>query len=191
MQTLPLYVLDTYHWSSLGAGLVFLPLTIPSVLSIPIAHFVRNFAPRTVVVTGFFLMAVPMVSLRWTQENTIHHEIVLISLLFVVGVCLTTAQAIIMGDVSNAVRKIETLHGITEEKSSGQARGYALCNMAFAAGQTLGPMAGGFIKHGLGWGFLTLVLGILCLVAGLSSFFSMSAVPQIDGNKVKVDNNEC
>ncbi|CAI7610852.1 unnamed protein product [Penicillium palitans] len=182
MQTLPLYVLDTYHWSSLGAGLVFLPLTIPSVLSIPIAHFVRHFVPRTVVVTGFFLMAIPMVSLRWTQANTIHHEIVLISLLFIVGVCLTTVQAIIMGDVSNAVRKIESLHGITEEKSSGQARGYALCNMAFAAGQTLGPIAGGFIKHELGWGFMTLVLGILCLVAGLSSFFSMSAAPEIDGN---------
>ncbi|KAF4765126.1 hypothetical protein HAV15_003972 [Penicillium sp. str.  len=144
--TLPLYVLDTYHWSSLGAGLVFLPLTIPSVLSIPIAHFVRHFVPRTVVVSGFFLIAIPMISLRWTQANTIDHEIGLISLLFVVGVCLTTVQAIIMGDVSNAVRKIESLHGITEEKSSGQARGYALCNMAFAAGQTLGPIAGGFIN---------------------------------------------
>ncbi|KAJ5528526.1 hypothetical protein N7527_001919 [Penicillium freii] len=189
--TLPLYVLDTYHWSSLGAGLVFLPLTIPSVLSIPIVHSVRYFMPRKVVVTGFFLMAVPMVSLRWTQANTTHHKTALISLLFVVGVCLATVQAIIMGDVSNAVRKIESFHGITEEKSSGQARGYALCNMAFAAGQTLGPVAGGFLKHELGWGFMTLVLGILCLVAGLSSFFSMSAAPQVDGNEVKVDDNEC
>ncbi|KAJ6103634.1 hypothetical protein N7486_003856 [Penicillium sp. IBT 16267x] len=175
--TLPLYVLDTYHWSSLGAGLIFLPMTIPSVLSIPIAHFVRHFVPRTVVMIGFFLMAVPMVSLRWTQENTIHHEIALISLLFIIAVCLTTVQAIIMGDVSNAVRKIESLNGIAEESSSGQGRGYALCNMAFAAGQTLGPMGGGFIKQELGWGFMTLVLGILCLVAGLSSFFSISEAP--------------
>ncbi|KAJ6119103.1 hypothetical protein N7471_013054 [Penicillium samsonianum] len=188
--TLPLYVLDTYHWSSLGAGLVFLPMTIPSVLSISIAHFVRHFSPRAVVVTGFFVMAVPMVSMRWTQANTIQHEIALVSLLFVVGVCLTTVQAIIMGDVSNAVRRIESLHGITEEKSSGQGRGYALCNMAFAAGQTLGPMAGGFIKRELGWGFMTLVLGILCLVAGLSSFFFMSAAPpKIE--KGKANENDC
>lgn len=140
--------------------------------------------PRTVVVTGFVLMAVPMVSLRWTQANTIHHEIALVSLLSVVGLCLTTVQAIIMGDVSNAVRKIESLHGITEEKSSGQGRGYALCNMAFAAGQTLGPLAGGLIKHKLGWGFMTLVLGTLCLVAGLSSFFSMSSAPEADTKRV-------
>ncbi|KAJ5423432.1 hypothetical protein N7491_008648 [Penicillium cf. griseofulvum] len=169
--TLPLYVLDTYHWSSLGAGLVFLPMTIPSVLSISITHFIRHFSPRAVVVTGFVVMAVPIVSLRWTQGNTIHHEITLASLLFIIGVCLTTIQAIIMGDVSNAVRRIESLHGITGEKSGGQGRGYALCNMAFAAGQTLGPIAGGFIKRELGWGFMTLVLAVLCLVAGLPSFF--------------------
>lgn len=188
MQTLPLYVLDTYNWSSLGAGLVFFPMTIPSVLSIPIAHFVRHFLPRTIVVTGFFLMALPTVSLRWTQENTTHHEIALFFLLFIVGVCLTTVQAIIMGYVPNAVRKIESLHGITEGKGSGQARGYALCNMAFAAGQTLGPMAGGFITRELGWGWMTLVLGILCLVAGLLSLYSMSVdPPEADNNKVNPD----
>ncbi|KAJ5890226.1 hypothetical protein N7504_011036 [Penicillium tannophilum] len=183
--TLPLFVLDTYHWSSLGAGLIFLPMTIPSILSTPIAHFVRRFVPRTIVMTGFFLMAIPMVSLRWTQEDTIHHEVALISLLFIIAVSVTTVQAIIMGDVSNAVRNIESLHGITEEDSSGQGRGYALCNMAFAVGQTLGPIGGGIIKHELGWGFMTLVLGILCLVAGISSFFSISAAaPQADTGEV-------
>ncbi|KAJ5457261.1 hypothetical protein N7530_012535 [Penicillium desertorum] len=187
--TLPLYVLDTYHWSSLGAGLVFLPLTIPSVISIPIAHFVRHFMPRTVVVTGFLLMAVPMISLRWTEANTVHHQVAIISLLFIVGICLTTVQAIIMGDVSNAVRKIESLYGISEENSSGLGRAYALCNMAFAAGQTLGPMAGGFIKRELGWGVMTLVLGILCLVAGLSSFFSMLTAPPKKG-KNKANEND-
>lgn len=135
-------------------------------------------------------MAVPMASLRWTQENTIHHEIALVFMLVGVGVCLATVQAIIMGDVSNAVRKIERLHGIMEEKSSGQGRGYALCNMAFAAGQTLGPMAGGFIKRELGWGSMTLVLGILCLLAGLSSFFSISAAPT-KADRIKVIENEC
>lgn len=139
--------------------------------------------------TGFLLMAVPMISLRWTQGNTIHHEVALISLLFIIAVSVTAVQAIIMGDVSNAVRKIESSHGITEENSSGQGRGYALCNMAFAVGQTLGPIGGGFIKHELGWGSMTLVLGILCLVAGISSFFSISAAAPQD-NAGEVDEND-
>jgi MFS family permease len=145
--------------------------------------------PRTVVVTGFFLMAIPMISLRWTEANTVHHQVAIISLLFIVGICLTTVQAIIMGDVSNAVRKIESLYGISEENSSGLGRAYALCNMAFAAGQTLGPMAGGFIKRELGWGVMTLVLGILCLAAGLSSFFSMLTAPPKKG-KNKANEND-
>ncbi|CAG8048267.1 unnamed protein product [Penicillium nalgiovense] len=188
--TLPLYVLETYHWSSLGAGLVFLPLSLPYIPSIPITHFVRHFMPRTVVVTGFFLMAVPMISLRWTEANTVHHQVAIISLLFLVGVSLTTVQAIIMGDFSNAVRKIESLHGITEENSSGLGRAYALCNLAFAAGQTLGPIAGGFIKLELGWGSMTLVLGILCLTAGLSSFFSMLPAPKKGKNRANENDVE-
>lgn len=38
---------------------------------------------------------------------------------------------------------------------------------------------------------MTLVLGILCLVAGLSSFFSMSTAPEVDGNNVKVSDDGC
>lgn len=188
LQTLPLYVIDTYHWSSTGAGFVFLPLTIPSVLSIPITHFVRHFRPRVVVMIGFLLMAIPMASLRWTQANTRSHETVLVILLFVIGVCLAPVQAIIMGDVSNAVRKIEVRYGITDEKSSGQGRGYALCNVAFAAGQAVGPLVGGFIKHGLGWGAMTMALGILGVIASVTSFFSISASPP-DSDKASGD--EC
>lgn len=126
---------------------------------------------------GFLLMAIPMASLQWTQANTRSHEIVLVVLLFIIGVCLASVQAIIMGDVSNAVRKIEVCHGITDEKSSGQGRGYALCNMAFAAGQAVGPLVGGFIKHGLGWGAMSMALGILGVVASITSSFSISTAP--------------
>jgi MFS family permease len=161
----------------MGAGFVFLPLTIPSVLSIPIAHFVRRLKPRMIVVTGFVIMTIPMMCLRWTQANTARHETFLVTLLFIIGVCLATVQAIIVGDVSNAVRRIERLYGISDEKSSGQGRGYALCNMAFAAGQAVGPIAGGYIKHALGWSVMTLFLGSLCLVAAGTSFFSISPEP--------------
>lgn len=188
VQTLPLYVVDTYSWSSMGAGLVFLPLTIPSVLSIPITHFVRHFRPRIVVMAGFLLMAVPIVSLRWTQANTFSHEGILITMLFIIGICLASVQAIIMGDVSNAVRRIEKLYGVTDEKSSGQGRGYALCNMAFAAGQAVGPVAAGFIKHRFSWSAMSLFLGFLCLITSIASFFSVSTTLP-DGENVS--ENEC
>ncbi|KAJ5899991.1 hypothetical protein N7495_004735 [Penicillium taxi] len=176
MQTLPLYVMKTYHWTSIGAGFVFLPVTIPSFLSISVVHYTRHFKPRNIVLTGFLLMVVPTIALRWTHTNTIKHEVILVCLLFVIGMCMTTVQAITMGDVPHAVQKITDLHGISDE-SSGQGRAYAFCNMAFAAGQAVGPVLGGLAKHKLGWGFMTMLLAFLCLIAGILSYFSTSATP--------------
>lgn len=33
LQTLPLVVQDKFHWSSLGSGLIFIPLSLPTFLS--------------------------------------------------------------------------------------------------------------------------------------------------------------
>ena len=90
---------------------------------------------------------------------------------------MNTLQALTMAEVSNAVRKIETRHGFTEEDSSGQGRGYAFCNIAFAAGQFIGPILGGLSKSGLGWGVMTLTLAAMCLVAGIPSVFFISVIP--------------
>ncbi|KAJ5923968.1 hypothetical protein N7466_008155 [Penicillium verhagenii] len=176
--TLPLFVMDTYHWSSLGAGFIFLPLTVPAILSILVVHYTRHCKPRNIVMTGFFLMVLPMATLRWTQVNSVKHESLLVSMLFIIGLCITTVQAITIGNIPNAVQRIVSLYGITE-KGSGEGRGYAFCNMAFAGGQAVGPVLGGIVKQKLGWSSMTLVLGGLCLVAGVISFFSISADPNL------------
>ena len=45
------------------------------------------------------------------------------------------------------------------------ARAYSLFNMAFARGQFLGPILGGFVKVRCGWQGMSLVLGLLCFLA--------------------------
>ncbi|KAJ5646049.1 hypothetical protein N7490_002421, partial [Penicillium lividum] len=172
--TLPLYVMETYNWTSMGAGFVFIPLTVPAILSIAIAHYTRKLKPRTIVMIGFLLMAVPMLALRWTQGNTIKHESLLVCMLLIIGICVTTVQAITIGTVPNAIQKIEGLYGVTE-KGSGQGRGYAFCNMAFAGGQAIGPVLAGLLKHKVGWAGMTLSLAGLCFFAGILAFFSTPA----------------
>lgn len=162
--------MDTYGWSSLGAGLVFLPLTLPSILSVPLGSRAGRFGPRNVVALGFALMVVPIIALRWTQMDKLEHEILLCFLLLIIGLTMTTVQAVTMAEVSNAVRRIDARHGICEE-NSGQGQGYAFCNMAFAAGQFIGPVVGGLSKSQVGWGSMTLILGILCLISGIPPFF--------------------
>lgn len=162
--------MNTYGWSSLGAGLVFLPMTLPSILSVPLGYRASRFGPRNVVALGFILMVVPIIALRWTQKDTLAHESLLCFLLLLIGMTMTTVQAVIMAEVSNAVRRIEARHGISEE-NSGQGQGYAFCNVAFAAGQFIGPVVGGVSNSKVGWPSMTLILGILCLIASVPPFF--------------------
>lgn len=68
--------------------------------------------------------------------------------------------------------------GVFGEKSP-VAQAYALFNMAFAAGQLLGPILAGGVRVQAGWGVMTLVLGLLC---------GVTAVPiaLFSGRKVRV-----
>lgn len=111
-----------------------------------------------------------MIALRLTESNDKTHQILLIILLSILGPCLTTSQALTMAEVSNAVHEIEEKHGTGETQGSGMGRGYAFCNMAFAAGQFVGPVLGGFSKGHLGWGAMTIILAGLCLISGVPAF---------------------
>lgn len=111
-----------------------------------------------------------MIALRWTEADNLNQQILFIGLLFVLGLCLTAGQALTMAEVSNAVLDIEEKHGASESEGSGMGRGYAFCNMAFAAGQFIGPVLGGMSKGQLGWGAMTLILAGLCLLAGVPAF---------------------
>lgn len=122
-----------------------------------------------------------MIALRWTQGNTLNYEMLFVGLLLIIGFFVNALQALTMAEVSNAVRNIEARHGFTEEDSSGQGRGYAFCNIAFATGQFIGPILGGLSKSGLGWGVMTLTLAVMCLVAGIPSVFFTSVIPAKEG----------
>jgi len=51
------------------------------------------------------------------------------------------------------------------------AQAYALFNMAFAAGCTLGPLLAGFLVEQEGWSTMAWVLALLSAVAAVPTFF--------------------
>ncbi|OJJ40654.1 hypothetical protein ASPWEDRAFT_22816 [Aspergillus wentii DTO 134E9] len=167
--TLPLFTRETYGWSSTGAGLVFLPLTIPSFLSIPLSKHARRYGCRKVVAIELILSFFPIVALRFTEPDSPHNQILFMALLTLIGFFMTTAQAFVMTEVSDAIREIEVLLGVQSGKSSGMGTGYAFCNMAMATGQFIGPVLAGSTKLGLGWGMMAFILGGINCAVGLLS----------------------
>lgn len=72
---------------------------------------------------------------------------------------MTTSQAQVMAEVSDAVREIEEAHGVNSNQRSGMGTGYAFCSMAIAIGQFVGPLIAGYARLAFGWGGMTLILG--------------------------------
>lgn len=165
-----MFTMETYGWTSTGSGLVFLALTIPSFSSILLGKYTsRHQNTRLVIALELLLSIFPMAALRFTELNTMNSQILFVCLLVFVGFFMTTTQALVMGEVSAAVREIEAECGIESGISSGMGTGFALCNMAMATGQFVGPLIAGLAKIGLGWGNMTLILGGMTSSVGLVS----------------------
>ncbi|KAJ6107167.1 hypothetical protein N7523_008490 [Penicillium sp. IBT 18751x] len=167
--TLPLFTMQTYQWSSTNSGLVFLGVSLPSLLSIPLNKYGRNWNRRRTVAIELVLAMIPLVALRFTDENTPKHQIIFVVLVFCVGLFMTTSQAQVMAEVSDTVRAIEAKYNIDSKKSSGMGTGYAFCNMAIAIGQFVGPLIAGFMRIKYGWAGMTLTLGAFSACVGLLS----------------------
>ncbi|KAJ5089107.1 hypothetical protein N7532_007791 [Penicillium argentinense] len=157
--TLPLFTKETYKWSSTKAGLVFLGISLPSFLSIPLSRYGRDWKRRRTIAVELILAFFPLVALRIIDGPTTSHQIGFIALVIGVGLFMTTSQAQVMAEVSDAVREIEVTHGVDSSKRSGMGTGYAFCSMAIAIGQFVGPLIAGYARLGFGWGGMTLILG--------------------------------
>lgn len=168
-QTLPLFTMETYKWSSTNAGLIFLGISLPSFLSIPMSKYGRNWKRRRVVAIELFLALFPLIALRTTDGASHSHQIGFVVLVVLIGFFMTTSQAQVMAEISDAVREIEMTHGINSNQRSGMGTGFAFCSMAIALGQFVGPLIAGYARLALGWGGMTLVLGGTSGLVGLFS----------------------
>ncbi|KAH7310035.1 major facilitator superfamily domain-containing protein [Rhexocercosporidium sp. MPI-PUGE-AT-0058] len=185
--TLPTIVLQTFSWSSLGGGLIFIPLTLPSFFSPLAGKFSDTHGARLCSTFGFLGMVPPLVCLRFVERNALSQKVLLCALLAIVGTMIACVFAPVMAEVERVVggidgeavddrgsseRAMKTGGGSEgrNEKSGGRATAYALVNMAYAFGILCGPLVGGFVKKDGGLPLLGWVLGLLCGFSGVCSF---------------------
>lgn len=90
---LPLYVKETFHWTSTGAGLIFICLVIPALFSPVVGIVSDKFGSRTITTVGL-LGALPFwVCMRYVTYDTIGQKVLLCALLFGIGTCMTFVMA--------------------------------------------------------------------------------------------------
>ena len=159
--TLPLLTHEIFGWDSIGAGLIFLPLILPSFLGPVVGMIGDRYGPKWLASFGF-LFATPFVTcLMFVDENTIQDKILLCGLLTGVGITMACIFGPLMAEITWSVQG-------GDDTGGGQiAQAYGLYNMAYSGGSLVGPIMGGMVKDSSGWGTVGWSLGIVVFVSGI------------------------
>lgn len=82
---LPMFVKRTFHWNSAGAGLIFLAITVPSLLGTAIGGISDRYGTRRVSLVGFALTTPSLALLGVVHNDTLVNKVLLPVILVSVG----------------------------------------------------------------------------------------------------------
>ncbi|OAA79637.1 Major facilitator superfamily domain, general substrate transporter [Akanthomyces lecanii RCEF 1005] len=155
---MPLEVHDLFNWNSLGGGLIFLPVILPSFLGPVVGSLSDKYGPRWFAAGGFLLSVPFFVCFRFVTENTINHKVMLCGLLVAIGIGEALQVAPLMAEISWAAEE-----GRDDDEAGAvpYAQAYALYNISFAAGAIIGPLLSGMVRESAGFGTVGWALAIL------------------------------
>ncbi|KAK7424971.1 hypothetical protein QQZ08_008367 [Neonectria magnoliae] len=163
--TLPLLVADIFGWDSIGGGLIFLPIILPSFGSPVIGAFSDRYGPKWLAAFGFCFATPFLICLRFVSEDSMANKVMLCGLLAGVGIALACVFGPLMAEINWSVQ------GDGQDSDDVPvAQAYGLYNMAFSGGTIIGPLIGGLIKESAGWGTVAWTMGVMTFV---------SAIPQL------------
>jgi MFS family permease len=158
---IPLFVREIFQWSSIGAGLVFLAVMVPSFASPVVGTLSDRYGARWFAVAGF-IFAIPFwIMLRLVTHNSLNQKVLLCALLALIGVSLTLVMPPLMAEITYVVEAKEKEKPGRFGSNGAYAQAYGLFVAAFAAGTLIGPLWSGYIETAAGWGTMSWTLGLL------------------------------
>lgn len=166
--TLPIFVKDTFRWNSVGAGLIFLTIFVPCLLSPIIGSLSDKHGPRWFAVAGLVVVSPCLVLLRLVHQDSLSQKVLLCALLAVIGTCLVAVITPVMAEVTYAIEaKTRNRPAGFFGKNGAYAQGYSLFNVAWAGGSMIGPLLGGLVQGAGGWPTSTMILGCIAFITAV------------------------
>ncbi|KAI9643973.1 hypothetical protein NHQ30_007324 [Ciborinia camelliae] len=164
---IPLFVQDTFHWNSVGAGLIFLAVMVPSFAAPVVGWASDRYGPRWLCVSGF-CFAIPFwVLLRLVTHDSLNQKVLLCALLALIGVSLTCVMPGLMAEITYIVEAKEKQIPGRFGKNGAYAQAYGLFITAYAAGTLIGPVWAGYVENYAGWGTMAWSLGLFSLTGAV------------------------
>ena len=167
---LPLFAHDTFGWGSLGGGLIFIPVVVPTFMAPWVGELSDRYGPRFFIFGGFLMAAPFLVLLRCVKNDSVGHIALLCALLSVLGLATALITAPVMAQITYLVEAEERRQpGIFGSKGA-YAQAYALYSFTTAAGLLVGPCWGGFLAGATSWGTMTFTLSLFCAITAVPMF---------------------
>ncbi|KAE9983415.1 hypothetical protein BLS_004384 [Venturia inaequalis] len=167
---LPLFVDKTFGWSTLGAGLIFLTIAIPSIAGFAFGSLSDRFGPKIVATIGMSVAGPAIILLRLVKHDGIKQVALLCALLTITGIAINLFLASLSADISHVADQESRLQkeaaGIPDDDPTDlslYAASFSLMNTVMASATLFGPLTMGWISEKHGWGTMTAVLGGIVL----------------------------
>lgn len=135
---LPLYTAHLFSFSSLGAGLIFLPLIIPTFVAPLIGQWADRRGPRIPTTLGFTFAIPFFVLLRFVDHGGLKQIVLLCALLVLIGFTVTASMTPLLAEIAYVISHKEKTHPGAFGGRGAYATAYGLFNTAFAGGMLLG-----------------------------------------------------
>ncbi|MCJ1257549.1 hypothetical protein MMC24_005375 [Lignoscripta atroalba] len=139
---LPLRVNALFGWGSIGAGLLFLALIIPSFIAPLVGHISDKYGPRWLTFFGFLLSCPSLVLLRLVDHGGIRQIVLLCALLALLGTTLAMVMTPLIAEITYVVEDKEKKEPGKFGERGAYAQAYALFNCMTSSPQSANPLFG-------------------------------------------------
>lgn len=174
---LPLHVENLWGFNSLGAGLIFIALVIPSFVVSPIGGWIIDTrGTKGITLLGVLLEVPFLVVLRFPNSTSPRvGQIVLMCVLLVLnGSACALFMPAAMVEIAHIVDIEEQRKPGLFGKQGAYAQAYALFNVAYSLGCLVGPLVAGSIRDSAGWAtmcwslalFVVICIPVVLLIVG-------------------------
>lgn len=172
--SLPLFTRENFNFGSIGAGLVFLAIVIPTFLAPLVGWVCDMYGHRWIATMGFVLCCPFFILLRLPTGDSTSNIVLMCALLALLGASFIMITPAVMAEITFILQDLEEKKPGRFGSNGAYAQGYGLYNVAWSAGTLVGPLWAGFVKDAAGWGTMTWSLGLLSFVTAFPTAYYTS-----------------
>lgn len=177
--TVPTVGQELFGFSSLEAGILFLPLGVADLILGPLwGWLVDRYGTKPVAVASYTYLAPILVLLRLPRAGGTKQQVLFGGLLALCGVGLAGIGAPSIVEAGDVVQKYYEANPDFFGADGPYAQLYGLNSMVFSAGLTVGPEIAGEVKDAIGYGNMNVVLAVICGVTAALCFVWMGGKPK-------------